>query len=72
MRSNLSVGPPIEVQVYRTNSFQLQPYYRLDEGNDYLRDVKRNWDMRLKEAFNMMPALESAVQPSQAPQDNSY
>ncbi len=72
MRSNLSVGPPIELQMYRANSFQLQPYYRLDDNSDYLREVKRNWDTRLKEAFNMMPPLESAVTPSVAPQDNSY
>lgn len=72
MRSNLSVGPPIELQMYKSNSFQLQPYYRLEEGSDYLREIKRNWDQRLKEAFNQMPALASAVQPSMAPQDNSY
>lgn len=69
MRSNLSVGPPIEVQTYNTNSFQLQPYYRLEEGSDYLREVKRTWDMRLKEAFNQMPPLSNAVQPSFPPQD---
>ncbi len=71
MRSNLSVGPPIEVQMYRTNSFQMQPYYRFEEGNDYLREIKRNWDTRLKEAFNLMPPLESSVQPSPMPHDNS-
>jgi putative proteasome-type protease len=72
MRSNLSVGPPIELQMYQANSFRLQPYYRLEEGNDYLREVKRNWDMKLKEAFNMMPPLAAAVQPSIAPQEGSY
>jgi putative proteasome-type protease len=72
MRSNLTVGPPIEVQLYQANSFKLQPYYRLEEGSDYLRDIKRSWDLNIKEAFNQMPALASAVQPSQAPQDNSY
>jgi putative proteasome-type protease len=72
MRSNLSVGPPIEVQMYRTNSFQLQPYYRLEEGCDYLREVKRNWDMRLKEAFNQMPPLAKAVEPSQPPPESQY
>lgn len=69
MRSNLSVGPPIEVQLYHTNSFQLQPYYRLEEDSDYLREVKRSWDMRLKEAFNLMPPLANAGQPSLPPQD---
>lgn len=72
MRSNLTVGPPIEVQLYHANSFQLQPYYRLEEGSDYLRDIKRAWDQNIKQAFNQMPPLATAVQPSQAPKDNSY
>jgi putative proteasome-type protease len=72
MRSNLSVGPPIEVQMYRSNSFQLEPYYRLEEGCDYLREVKRNWDMRLKEAFNQMPPLANSVQPTQPPPEPQY
>ena len=72
MRSNLSVGPPIELQLYNANSFVLQPYYRLDDNSDYLREVKRAWDSRLKEAFNQMPALATAVQPSPPPQDSQY
>jgi putative proteasome-type protease len=71
MRSNLSVGPPIEVLMYRSNSFQLQPYYRFEEGSDYLREIKRNWDMRLKEAFSLMPPIDSSVSPSVLPPDNS-
>ncbi len=72
MRSNLSVGPPLELQLYNANSFQLQPYYRLEEGSDYLREVKRAWDTRLKEAFNQMPPLATAIQPSPPPQDTHY
>jgi putative proteasome-type protease len=72
MRSNLSVGPPIEVQLYRASSFVLQPYYRFEEGSNYLRDVKRSWDERLKEAFNQMPPLETSAQPSPPPKDNHH
>ena len=72
MRSNLSVGPPIEVQMYTAASFQLLPYYRLEEGSEYLREVKRAWDERLKEAFNQMPPLASAVQPCAPPPDMQY
>ncbi|MEY4642708.1 MAG: hypothetical protein RLZZ227_2702, partial [Pseudomonadota bacterium] len=72
MRSNLSVGPPIELQLYLANSFALQPYYRFEEGNEYLREVKRNWDARLQEAFQQMPALNTAAQPSTAPEDTPH
>ena len=71
MRSNLTVGPPIEVLLYRSNSFEMEPYYRLEEGSEYLRDIKRNWDSRLKEAFHKMPPLANSVSPSTLPPDNN-
>lgn len=71
MRSNLTVGPPIEVLLYRSKSFQMEPYYRLEEGSEYLRDIKRNWDSRLKEAFHQMPPLANSVSPSTLPSENS-
>lgn len=64
MRSNLTVGPPIEILLYRTDSFQLQPYYRFEEGCDYLRNLKRYWDQLLTEAFHSLPPLDSSIQPS--------
>lgn len=57
MRSNLTVGPPIEVLLYTANSFSQKEYYRLEEDNDFLRDIKRSWDNLLKEAFGNMPPL---------------
>jgi putative proteasome-type protease len=57
MRSNLTVGPPIEVLLYPSNSFSLDHYYRLDEDNDFLRELKKSWENALKDAFNQMPPL---------------
>jgi putative proteasome-type protease len=57
MRSNLSVGPPIELVVYRHDSFSLQSYYRFEEDSEFLRELKKSWDNRLKEAFNKLPPL---------------
>jgi putative proteasome-type protease len=58
MRSNLTVGPPIEMLLYRANSYTLQPYYRFGDDSEFLRDLKRSWDQRLKEAFHLLPQLE--------------
>jgi len=55
MRSNLSVGPPIETLIYRAESLALEEPLRFDEDSEFLREVKRNWDLRLKEAFRQMP-----------------
>ena len=61
MRSNLTVGPPIEVLVYEADGFNLQRYYRLEEGSEYLRDLNRSWDDRLKEAFRSLPPIQWAA-----------
>lgn len=55
MRSNVTVGPPIEIRVYRTDSFVMDNHITLDEDSDYLRELKRSWDARLKEAFRQLP-----------------
>ena len=57
MRSNLTVGPPIEVMVYHTDSFILDRHYRFDDDSDYLRQLKRSWDSNLREAFNNLPPI---------------
>jgi len=57
MRSNLTVGPPIELQVYETDSLNLERYHRFEIDSEYLRQVNRNWDQRLREAFRQMPPL---------------
>lgn len=69
MRSNLTVGPPIELLLYHTNSFSLQPYYRFAEDSDFLRNLKRGWDNLLKQAFHQLPPLDSSTTPSALPPD---
>lgn len=61
LRSNLSVGPPIEVLVYEANSLVLDNHQRFDEDSKFLRQLKRSWDERLKEAFRQMPPLSWAA-----------
>lgn len=57
MRSNLTVGPPIELSIYETNSLQPGRYYRFDEDSKYLRRLKRSWDQLLKDAFQNLPPV---------------
>jgi putative proteasome-type protease len=63
MRSNLSVGPPIELLLYQTRSFNMLTHYRFGEDSDFLRDLKKAWDARLKEAFHLLPPLRLDDQP---------
>ena len=66
MRSNVSVGPPIEVLAYKTDSFEMHNRLILDADSDYLRELKRNWDERLKEAFRSLPPPAWAMMWDQA------
>lgn len=61
LRSNLSVGPPIELLICETDNLAQQTPQRFEEDSDFLRDLKRNWDQRLKEAFRQMPPMAWAA-----------
>ncbi len=57
MRSNVTVGPPIELSIYETGSLQPGRYYRFDEDSEYLRQLKKDWDKLLKAAFKKLPPV---------------
>jgi putative proteasome-type protease len=57
IRSNLTVGPPIEVLIYQKDSLVCDRYYRFEESSEYLRELSRAWDAKLKEAFAGMPPI---------------
>lgn len=61
MHSNLSVGPPIELLIYKAGTLALETPQRFDADSDFLRDLKRSWDERLKEAFRQMPPMSWAA-----------
>lgn len=57
MKSNASVGPPIEVMIYTNDSFSLQRHRRLEADDPYLIDIRKEWGNKLVEAFKAMPRL---------------
>lgn len=57
MRSNLTVGPPVEVLIYERDSLIVNRRYRFEESSEYLRQISKSWDARLKEAFASMPPI---------------
>ena len=67
LRSNLTVGPPIEINIYQANTLQPCTYLKFDEDSTYLRQLKKEWDARIKEAFNQLPPVEWAHNWDQSP-----
>ena len=58
LRSNATVGPPIELLVYRKESFDSRHYMQFDEDDNYLRAIRQSWNDALKQAFDGLPHLE--------------
>ncbi|WP_323816199.1 peptidase [Cellvibrio sp. NN19] len=54
MKSNLTVGPPIELMSYATNSGLMQ-HSVFEADNEYLRELTKSWDRLIVEAFSQMP-----------------
>jgi putative proteasome-type protease len=60
IRSNVTVGPPIELLMYRRDSLTAGDYLKLDNDSAYLRDLKRSWEEGLRDAFNRLPPINWA------------
>jgi putative proteasome-type protease len=56
IRSNLSVGLPIDVAVLRRDAFQLEVSTRIDSSDDYFRDLRDRWSKALRAAHMGIPA----------------
>lgn len=65
MRSNVTVGPPIELLCYVRDSLRLERYRCLKEDDIYLMEIKRAWNEKIAQAFAELPSLEWASLASQ-------
>ena len=65
MRSNLTVGPPIDIQLYHANSLMPGEYYRLAEDSEYLKNINRIWNERMVASFSSLPPLDTALAETQ-------
>jgi putative proteasome-type protease len=58
MKSNISVGPPINLIAYETDSFKLHYQLKLGLGAPYLVKIRKSWESVVKEAFDRMPDID--------------
>jgi putative proteasome-type protease len=63
MRSNATVGPPIDVLIYEKDSFRLNRHFILQADDPYLLEIKAAWDEKLKEAFSELRRLNWSEPP---------
>jgi putative proteasome-type protease len=55
LRSNLSVGLPIDLLVYRRDSLQIELKKRITESDDYFKMLRERWSAALREAYRTIP-----------------
>jgi putative proteasome-type protease len=55
LRSNLTVGLPIDLLVYKKDEFKTDVRRRIGEGDPYFRHIREDWSTALREAYLRMP-----------------
>jgi len=58
MRSNATVGPPIEVLLYTNNRLRLDCHVVFGADDPYLVGIKAAWEAALKESFSSLPRYD--------------
>lgn len=58
MKSNISVGPPIDLVMYEANTFTIKHQLKLRLGDPYLAKMRKLWEDTLKQAFEHMPDID--------------
>jgi putative proteasome-type protease len=58
MRSNLSVGMPIDLACYNRQSLQLGHRHRFDENDPYMLRLRQSWGEGVRRAFAQLPNIE--------------
>jgi putative proteasome-type protease len=61
IRSNLSVGLPIDLVCYQRDSLKIQMRRRFVEGDAYFSALSGQWSAGVREVFRQMPAPELGV-----------
>jgi putative proteasome-type protease len=57
MRSNLSVGMPIDLICYESHSLEVQMRRRFDEGDAYFTALSDQWSAGTRDVFRQLPDL---------------
>ena len=57
IRSNVTVGPPIEIVLYRKDSFELSQYRRFSSSDQDLTVIHASWETSLRHAVEHLPEI---------------
>jgi putative proteasome-type protease len=55
IRSNLSVGPPLDLAIIRRDEFKLDTHISINMDNEYFNMIRTRWGYALQEVFAELP-----------------
>jgi putative proteasome-type protease len=55
LRSNISVGLPLDLLVYETDALRVTKFVQIDASNQYMAMIHNTWGARLKQVFCEIP-----------------
>jgi putative proteasome-type protease len=55
IRSNISVGPPLDLCIIRRDEYKLATHMSIDMDNEYFTMIRKRWGFALKEVFSELP-----------------
>jgi len=61
IRSNLTVGLPIDLLVYRRDSFKVDLRRRITDDDAYFKMIRERWSKALREAYRAIPPPDWAL-----------
>jgi putative proteasome-type protease len=58
MRSNVTVGPPIEIMIYRNDQLEFDEYCCLSADNPQMASIHKQWEHALRNAVEALPEIQ--------------
>jgi putative proteasome-type protease len=58
LRSNLTVGLPIDLAIYKRDALRLEVRRRIGDDDPYFRHVRQKWSDSLRQAYQALPRPE--------------
>ena len=58
IKANLSVGMPLDLQTYETDSFKVSSQVRIEAEDEYYQAISNGWGDALRIAFNSLPSYD--------------
>jgi putative proteasome-type protease len=55
LRSNISVGLPLDLLVYEADRLRVTKFVQIDQGNEYMQMIRSTWGARLRQVFQEIP-----------------